>query len=186
MRLLRFLRNALISVLVLSLALFAFTKVIRYPDPISSIRLGLAPASKTPTLMPWHEIKESSNPIDLPVGVEEMPAEVRYDGTTMPFQDFLDETKTNAFLVVRNGVLTYEWYKEGFTGSSRFPSYSVAKTMASLLIGRLVEEGRISESDRFIDYFPKLANGSSFDQVTIKTLLDMQSGVGVSDDYPTG
>jgi len=66
MRLLRFLRNFLISVLALYLALFAFTKVIRYPDPIAAIRLGLAPASETPTLMPWHEIKESSDPIDLP------------------------------------------------------------------------------------------------------------------------
>ena len=186
MRLLRFLRNVLISVLALYLALFAFTKVIRYPDPIAAIRLGLAPASETPTLMPWHEIKESSDPIDLPVGDEEMPAEVGYDGSTMTFQEFLDETKTNAFLVVRNGVLTYEWYKEGFTGSSRFPSYSVAKTMTSLLIGRLIEEGKISESDRFVDYFPDLANGSTFDDVTIKTLLDMQAGVGVSDDYPTG
>ena len=54
------------------------------------------------------------------------------------------------------------------------------------MIGRLIEEGKISESDRFVDYFPKLANESAFDRVTIKTLLDMQSGVGVSDDYPTG
>ncbi len=182
----RILRNTVISLLALYLALFTFTKVIRYPEPIAAIRLGLAPASKTPTLMPWHEIKESSNPIDLPIGKEEMPAEVKYNGTITSFQDFLAQTNTNAFLVIRNGVLTHEWYKDGFTGATQFPSYSVAKTMTSLLIGRLIEEGKVSESDRFIDYFPDLANDTSFDRVTIKTLLDMQGGVGVSDNYPTG
>ena len=185
-RLAKVLRNTLISLLALYLALFTFTKVIRYPEPIAAIRLGLAPASETPTLMPWHEIRESSNPIDLPTGDEEMPSEVRYDGATLSFQEFLDETKTNAFLVVRNGVLTYEWYNEGFTGSTQFPSYSVAKTMTSILIGRLIEEGKIKESDKFIDYFPELANQTSFDEVSIRTLLDMQAGVGVSDNYPTG
>jgi CubicO group peptidase (beta-lactamase class C family) len=58
--------------------------------------------------------------------------------------------------------------------------------MTSILIGRLIDDGKISESNRFVEFFPELANQSSFDQVTVKTLLDMQSGVGVSDDYPTG
>ncbi|NDB31375.1 MAG: penicillin-binding protein, partial [Actinobacteria bacterium] len=40
----RLLRNLLVTVIVLYLALFGFTKAIRYPDPIASIKLGLAPA----------------------------------------------------------------------------------------------------------------------------------------------
>ncbi|MFZ9774947.1 MAG: serine hydrolase domain-containing protein [Candidatus Nanopelagicaceae bacterium] len=185
-RLIRILRNTLISLLILALSLFIFTKAIRYPNPIASIKLGLAPASKTPTLMPWHTISASSKPIELPRGSEEIPKDVIYQGDGMSFDEFLDTTKTNAFLVVRNGVLTYEWYREGFTASSQLPSYSVAKTMTSILIGRLIDDGKISESNRFVEFFPELANQSSFDQVTVKTLLDMQSGVGVSDDYPTG
>ncbi|MFM7462528.1 MAG: serine hydrolase, partial [Actinomycetota bacterium] len=185
-RIIRILRNILISVLILALSLFLFTKAVRYPNPIATIKLGLAPASKTPTLMPWHTISASSKPIELPRGNEEMPKEVLYQGAGIGFDEFLDATKTNAFLVIRNGVLTYEWYREGFLASSQLPSYSVAKTMTSIMIGRLIDEGKISESDRFVEFFPDLANQSSFDQVTVKTLLDMQSGVGVSDDYPTG
>jgi CubicO group peptidase (beta-lactamase class C family) len=173
-RLIRILRNTLISLLILALSLFIFTKAIRYPNPIASIKLGLAPASKTPTLMPWHTISASSKPIEIPRGSEEMPEEVIYQGDGMSFEEFLDTTKTNAFLVVRNGVLTYEWYREGFTASSQLPSYSVAKTMTSILIGRLIDDGKISESDRFVEFFPELANQSSFDQVTVKTLLDIQ------------
>jgi len=180
------LKRLVITLLVLSLALFGFTRIIRYPDPISTIRLGLAPASKTPTLMPWHEIAPAAKPIVIPKGDEVLPAEVQYLKQTMSWQDFLDETYTNAFLVIRNGVLTHEWYREGFTAEQRLPSYSVAKTMTSIMIGQLIEAGKIKESDYFIDYFPEYKNGTAFDRVTVKSLLDMQCGVGVSDNYPTG
>jgi CubicO group peptidase (beta-lactamase class C family) len=182
----KILRRILVTLFLLYLALFGLTKAIRYPDPVSAIRLGLAPASKTPTLMPWHEIAPSASPIEIPVSSEAMPSEVQYAKRSMSWDAFLKETNTNAFLVMRNGVLTYEWYREGFDESTRFPSYSVAKTMTSILIGDLVAEGKISENDLFIDFFPQYKSGTSFDRVTIRSLLDMQSGVGVSDDYPTG
>ena len=186
MRLFRIIRNTLISLAVLYGALFIFTKVVHYPEPIASIKLGLAPASKTPTLMPWHVIDPSDKPIALPVASEKMPAEIMYKGTSLAFNEFLKQTDTNAFLVIRNGVMTYEWYKDGVTQSTQLPSYSVAKTMTSIMIGQLINQGKIKESDKFVDYFPNLKAGTSFDLVTIQQLLDMQAGVGVSDNYPTG
>ena len=185
-KLYRFIRKTVITVVVLYLALFGLTKAIRYPEPIAAIKLGLAPASKTPALMPAHIIEPAKSPVEIPRGSEVMPATVQYRQSPTAFADFLKQTNTNAFLVIRNGVLTYEWYKDGFTASTEFPSYSVAKTMTSIMIGQLVEEGKIKESDRFIDFYPEYKSGTSFDKVTIKTLLDMQSGVGVSDNYPTG
>ena len=186
MRLFRIIRNTLITLVVLYGALFIFTKVVHYPEPIAAIKLGLAPASKTPTLMPWHVIDPSDKPIALPVASEKMPAEIMYKGTSLAFNEFLKQTDTNAFLVIRNGVMTYEWYKDGVTQSTQLPSYSVAKTMTSIMIGQLINQGKIKESDKFVDYFPNLKAGSSFDLVTIQQLLDMQAGVGVSDNYPTG
>jgi CubicO group peptidase (beta-lactamase class C family) len=186
MRLFRIIRNTVISLAVLYGALFIFTKVVHYPEPIASIKLGLAPASKTPTLMPWHVIDPSDKPIALPVASEKMPAEIMYKGTSLAFNEFLKQTDTNAFLVIRNGVMTYEWYKDGVTQSTQLPSYSVAKTMTSIMIGQLINQGKIKESDKFVDYFPNLKAGSSFDLVTIQQLLDMQAGVGVSDNYPSG
>jgi CubicO group peptidase (beta-lactamase class C family) len=182
----KILRRIIVTLLVLYLALFGFTKAIRYPDPIAAIKLGLAPASKTPELMPWHEIAASQDVLKITRGKEEMPSEVQYQKSTLSWQDFLDKTYTNAFLVIRNGVLTHEWYRDGFSESTRLPSYSVAKTMTSIMIGQLIDAGKIKESDYFVDYFPQYRNGSDFDNVTIRSLLDMQSGIGVSDDYPTG
>jgi len=136
--------------------------------------------------MPWHEIEPATNPIDIPRGEEELPTEVQFQKMPITWQEFLDATYTNAFLIIRNGVLTYEWYREGFSAEQRLPSYSVAKTMTSIMIGQLIDAGKIKESDFFIDYFPEYKNGTAFDRVTVKSLLDMQGGVGVSDNYPTG
>ena len=186
MRLVRIIRNTLITIALLYAALFIFTKIIHYPEPIAAIKLGLAPASKTPTLMPWHVIDPSDKPISIPVASEKMPAEIMYKGTSLAFGEFLKQTDTNAFVVIRNGVMTYEWYKDGVSQSTQLPSYSVAKTMTSIMIGQLIAQGKIKESDKFIDYFPNLKAGTSFDLVKIKDLLDMQAGVGVSDNYPAG
>ena len=180
-------RNTVIVVLVLYLALFGLTKVIRYPEPIAAIKLGLAPASKTPDLMPSHWIVAAPSSFEpwRQSTLEEIGG-VTFDGQPLEFQDFLNRTNTNALLVIREGKITYEYYKESKFKESRLPSYSVGKAMTSLAVGQLIDQGKISESDTFISYFPEYKTGGSFDKVTVQQLLDMQSGVGVSDNYPSG
>ena len=117
------LRNTVVVIIALYLALFGLTKVIRYPEPIAAIKLGLAPASKTPDLMPSHIIKAGSKVGDWKMGTPETPGTVVYNGKSKSFQDFLDTTHTNAFLVIRNGKITYEYYKDKKFEVTRLPSY---------------------------------------------------------------
>ena len=183
----KIIRNIAISVFVLYLGLFGLTKVIRYPEPVAAIRLGLAPASKTPDLMPAHIIKSAPSAESAWVtGEPETIEEVMWQGNKVSFQEFLDATQTNAFLVIRDGKITYEKYLNGKTESTVLPSYSVAKTMTALVIGQLIDEGALDEENTFVSYLPRFKAGTSFDSVTIKDLLDMKSGIGVSDNYPSG
>lgn len=180
-------RRVAIVLVIIYAALFGLTKVIHYPEPIAAIRLGLAPASKTPDLMPAHWIVAAPSTFaPWKSGTSEEISEVTWNGKRQSFETFLKETRTNAFLVIRNGKLTYEKYFNGKTQSTVLPSYSVAKTMTSLVIGQLIDEGRIKESDTFVSILPEFKAGTSFDNVTIKNLLDMNSGIGVSDNYPSG
>jgi CubicO group peptidase (beta-lactamase class C family) len=181
------LRNTAIALLALYLALFGLTKAIRYPEPIAAIRLGLAPASKTPDLMPSHWIVAAPSTFaPWKLATAEKINEVTYDGQKLALQNFLDTTNTNALLVVRGGKITYEYYKESKFKESLLPSYSVGKAMSALVVGQLIDQGKISESDTFIKFFPEFKTGGSFDKITVQQLLDMQSGVGVSDNYPSG
>lgn len=183
----KIIRNIAISIFVLYLGLFGLTKVIRYPEPIAAIRLGLAPASKTPNLMPSHIIEGApSDESAWIIGEQEKIAQVTWQGEKVSFQEFLDATQTNAFLVIRNGKITYENYLNGKTESTILPSYSVAKTMTALVIGQLLDEGTLNEENTFVSYLPRFKAGTSFDEVTIRDLLDMKSGIGVSDNYPSG
>ena len=183
----KIIRNLAISVFVLYLALFGLTKAIRYPEPIAAIKLGLAPASKTPDLMPFHIIEGAPSDESAWVSADaESITEVTWQGKKVTFDEFLTATQTNAFLIVRNGKITYEKYLNGKTESTVLPSYSVAKTMTSLVIGQLVDEGTLNEENTFVSYLPRFKTGTSFDKVTIKDLLDMNSGIGVSDNYPSG
>ena len=184
---LKLIRRVAVVLLILYLALFGLTKAIRYPEPIAAIKLGLAPASKTPDLMPFHIIQSApgaSTP--WPIGTPEEITEVTWGGVKITFDEFLANTQTNAFLVIRGGKITYERYLNGKTVSTVLPSFSVAKTMTSLVIGQLIDEGKMKESDTFVNILPEFKADSSFDEVTIKDLLDMNSGIGVSDNYPTG
>lgn len=181
------LRNIAIILIAIYLALFGLTKVIRYPEPIAAIRLGLAPASQTPDLMPSHWIVAAPSTFApwKTVMAEEI-GQVNYDGQPLEMQEFLDKTNTNALLVIRDGKISYEYYKEDKFKNSRLPSYSVGKAMTALVVGQLIDQGKVSESDTFVKYFPEYKTGGSFDKVTVQHLLDMQSGVGVSDNYPSG
>lgn len=182
----RFIRNFLIGLLAVYILLFSATRIIHYPEPIAAIRLGIAPASKTPTLMPFHIVDPATKPVLWSSADGSMPERVNWGGENISFKDFLARTSTTAFLIVRDGVISYEWYGKSINALSKLPSYSMAKTLTSIMIGQLIAEGKIKESDTFVQYFPEFKTGGSFDKVTIQSLLDMQSGVGVSDNYPTG
>ena len=183
----KLIRRVIAILLVLYIALFGLTKAIRYPEPIATIKLGLAPASKTPDLMPYHVITAQPDSTKAwQMGKPEVISEVTWNGAKISFDEFLAATQTNAFLVIRGGKITYEKYLNGKTESTVLPSYSVAKTMTSLVIGQLIDEGKIKESDSFVSILPEFKAGTSFDKVTIKQLLDMTSGIGVSDNYPNG
>ena len=195
----RLLRTLVISLVALFALLWAGTAFIRYPNPIAAAKLGLAMPSATVNLLPANTIK-ASRPLALADGAaESAPQTVEWtnkmfyrnslspvDGKRISFSDFLKDTKTNAFIVVRDGKVVFEWYGKGFSKDSLLPSYSVAKSVVGILAGQAIAAGQLKESDTFVSLFPEFKTGTNFDKVTLGDLLDMKGGVGVADDYPAG
>jgi CubicO group peptidase (beta-lactamase class C family) len=182
----KFIKRTVATLLIIYLALFGLTKAIRYPEPIAAIKLGLAPASKTPDLMPSHIIEPADTRIAWATGTANLPKNVNYGGTEISLEKFIADTETNAFLVIKDGKLVFEKYYNGKSKDTLLPTYSVAKTLTSIMIGQLITAGKLKESDTFVSILPEYKEGTDFDLVTIRDLLDMNSGIGVSDNYPTG
>ncbi|MEM6699102.1 MAG: serine hydrolase, partial [Bacteroidota bacterium] len=106
----------------------------------------------------------------------------------LPLDQYLDElTATTAFLVIRNDSLLYERYFGGFDEYSQLPSFSVAKSFTSALVGIAVEEGRIeSIHDPITKYIEEVRGlAPEWEKLTVEHLLNMQSGIDFNENSYT-
>ena len=106
-----------------------------------------------------------------------------------PLEEVIQKTGTTAFLFIRNDSLLYEKYDNGYDRTSINTSFSTAKSITSLLIGKAIDDGYIkSEGDRVTNYLPELMPvDPQYDDLQIAHLLDMRSGIQFKDhDLPWG
>lgn len=101
-----------------------------------------------------------------------------YDSLKQRLDTGLIGTKTNAFLVIKNDSIIYQYLSNGTSLAARQPSFSMAKSFVGTLVGISVDRGEIkSTNDLVIDYLPALAkNDERFNRLTIQQVLDMRSG----------
>ena len=113
------------------------------------------------------------------------PVSADYNKTPLPqsLQYSLETIGTVAFLAIKNGELVQEQYWDGYSDSSLSGSFSVAKSITSLLIGCAIKEGKIKSVDQPVgDFIPSFA-GSEKAKLTIRHLLTMTSGTNFSESY---
>jgi len=96
---------------------------------------------------------------------------------------YMDAQRAAALIIVHKGKVRLEKYGLDFGPEGRWTSFSVAKSFTSTLVGAAIEDGYINSVDDMVsDYIPDL-KGSAYDNVTIKQLLTMTSGVAWNEDY---
>ena len=111
------------------------------------------------------------------------PKTLQLGNKDIAFDDFLAQHKTVAFLVIKNDSLHYEKYFSGYNEASLVASFSMAKSLTSILIGCALEDGLIkSVEEPVVSYIPELKN-EGMDKVTIKHLLQMTSGIKFNESY---
>ena len=102
---------------------------------------------------------------------------------TVPFDKFLEETKSVAFLIIKNDSIQYEKYFNGYDDKSIVASFSMAKSFTSILIGCAIQDGFIkSEDELMVNYIPELKE-NGLEKITIKHLLQMTSGINFNESY---
>lgn len=112
-----------------------------------------------------------------------IPEKITYEANTYDFDTFLAKEKTVAFLVIKNDTMVYEKYFRGKEESSIVPSFSMAKSFSSALIGCAIADGYIKSVDEPItNYIPEMKK-NGFDKVTIKHVLQMTTGIKFNEGY---
>ena len=100
------------------------------------------------------------------------------------FEQFLEKEQTLSFLIIRNDSVLYEKYFHHYDSTSILPSFSMAKSFVSALIGVAISEKSIKSVHQPItDFIPELKNNPGFDKITLEHLLNMRSGIEFNEGY---
>ena len=84
--------------------------------------------------------------------------------------------ETRALLVIQDGKIAAERYGKGFNPETRLISWSMAKTVTSVMIGMLLAEGLLElDGEVPIDKWRRLGDPRS--DITLRHLLQMRSGL---------
>jgi CubicO group peptidase (beta-lactamase class C family) len=104
------------------------------------------------------------------------------------FDEWAIQSQTTALIFIRKDTILYEGYFNGFTRESYFHSQSMAKSFISFLIGAAIDDGLISGvHDPMTKYIPELKERDPrFEDITIKNLLEMRSGLEYNTSYLPG
>ena len=157
--------------------------------------------------LPRVAVPKAKHPTTLVKSGETIPQTVPWGEGTMDdpgtsvdslgLEEFLTHTSTRAFVVLHRGKLVYEWYAGGIDKDTKLASWSVAKSLVSLLTDQAVAlltdqavaEGRLKLDTKLVDVIPSLRVTSSLDgdaaynRVTVRDLLDMTSGIESPEGY---
>jgi len=107
-------------------------------------------------------------------------------GEQAGYEAWAERTFTNAFLVMRDGKVVFEDYRNRMTPQTRHIAFSMSKTITAMLVGQALVRGEIgSIEDMAVRYVPALAGGG-YDGVTIRNLLEMRSGADIEERYDFG
>lgn len=101
---------------------------------------------------------------------------------SIPLKTYLKNGQINAFIVIRNDSIVYEKYDKGYSDSTLSTIFSGAKSMISIMMGQALADGSIKNlNDKVTTYIPELKSNPAFEQITLKNLLDMKSGLEFQD-----
>ncbi len=107
----------------------------------------------------------------------------RYQSQIFNLDDYLARRRVTGLLVLKNGEIVAERYRYGRTEDARFLSFSMAKSVTSLLMGVALDKGLIASLDDPAALYAKDLAGSAYGATSIRHLLRMSSGISFTERY---
>ena len=99
------------------------------------------------------------------------------------FGRFMNDQRVRGVLVLQDGKVRLERYAPPHSAATRWNSFSVAKSITSTLVGAAIKDGYIKSLDDPVTRYIRALHGSAYDEVTVRQLLTMTSGVKWNEDY---
>lgn len=130
----------------------------------------------------YHRVARGGPVAELARAPRKLEVSYEFNGQSHTLDELLARTATQGFLVIKGGSVVDERYVGGADDKSRFTSWSMAKSMTSMLVGIALAEGKIhGVDDPVTAYLPELKS-TAYDGVSIRDILEMSSGVEFTED----
>ncbi|MFZ1742986.1 MAG: serine hydrolase [Pontixanthobacter sp.] len=128
-----------------------------------------------PVLSKARVIESGDRVYPMPEGA---PLKINYD-----VDAYMKQQRTAGLVIVHDGKVAMEKYGLGFGPEGKWTSFSVAKSLTSTMVGAAVKDGAIKSLDDKVSTYIEGLKGSAYDDVSIRQLLTMTSGVKWNEDY---
>ncbi len=135
-------------------------------------------------VFPERVISKSEHPYSYAKNINSALADIPVDcsGKQRNLSEFVKSTDTTSFIVVKDDSIVYEQYANGYDENSINTSFSMAKSVVSLLIGKAIEKGYIkSVKEPIKNYIAEFEN-KEIGNTTIEDLLLMRSKIEYEED----
>lgn len=117
---------------------------------------------------------------EIPWKISEYAAEWKISGD---LRKSLEETESVAFLMAQDGEIVFEEYWDGYSEGSRSNSFSMAKSITTMLVQCAIQDGHIESWDQPVkDFLPEL-QGEFADDLTLRHLCTMTAGLNFNEHY---
>lgn len=114
------------------------------------------------------------------------PADINYNKKPLSqeLEKHLKDTESVSFLVIQHGKLLQEHYWDHYKRSTASNSFSMAKTVTVLLLGKAIDDGRIMNvNQKFTDFYPEFSEKEFGSQLTLEHLASMEAGLDWKENY---
>jgi CubicO group peptidase (beta-lactamase class C family) len=123
-------------------------------------------------------VVEASN--NIPINFDEKYGSLNVDESLL---SHIEEYDPAALLILKDGAVLYDKYWDDYNRESLTNSFSMAKSIVGLSIGKCLDMKLLSGLDqKVIELFPEL-QGTYRESVTLRHLMNMTSGINFDESY---
>lgn len=137
------------------------------------------------TLFPTRIVSRGAGPVRPLAAADKRIEDLAFEsgGRAVDLNDYVSRNRVVGLLVLKAGRVALEYYGAGVTERTSWMSMSMAKSVATTLVGAAIHEGLIGGlDDRVSDYVAPLRQGA-YAATTVRDLIQMTSGADWNEAY---
>lgn len=176
-------KNALVALAIIVLAVFVLW-ISPYGYLVKGIKLTYLKGENSANYLDWKDfdLRDVKNNSEKMYHIPQIE-NAKTNGLNANLMGMLTKTNSGSYLVIKNDTIISENYFNGITDSTQTNSFSMAKTITTLLVQIAIQDSLIGSWDnKVIDYLPWI-QGKYAKDLTLRHLSTMTAGLEWDESY---